>query len=158
MNFAKIVIMPITPNMSSTEKYFEVMRFWGKSYSFTNLKIDGPDGTINEKIKDMQAKEFEEVAEIRLFIQKEHYRHKLMREKEQEKRCLKEESKKAVIVRKISDDVEDEFRDFKISDFIPLTFSEEELADIIIDNKMDDIEENETKKDRCCAWVLNHCK
>ena len=146
--------------MSATDKCFEVMQFWGKSYSFTDLKIDGPDGTINEKIKDMQAKEFEEVAKIRLFIQKEHYRHKIMREKEQEKRRLNEESKQAVIVQKTSanDAIEDEFRDFKISDFIPITFTEEELVDMIIDNKMDEIEEADTRNERCCAWVLNHCK
>ena len=148
--------MPIKAGMSASDKLYEVMSFRGQSYSFTTMSIDGPDETINAKVKEMQAKEFEDVAKICLFIQKEHFRFKLMQERQKQKEGLGN----AVIVQKISaqDSIEEEFKEFNISDFVALTFSEEELADIIINNKLEDIEENETKKDRCCAWVLNHCK
>ena len=135
--------MPIKAGMTSTDKFYEVQRLHGQSYAFTDMSIDGPDAAINEKIKKMQATEFEEVAKIRLFVQKERFRFKLMDEKTRvnEERCI-----------------EEEFKDFKLSDFVLSTFTEEELVDIIIDNKVEEIAEIETRKDRCCAWVLNHCK
>ena len=54
---------------SRVKKYFDVDRLNGNSYSYVGLNIDGPDETINKKIKDMQEKEFREVAETRLFNQ-----------------------------------------------------------------------------------------
>ena len=74
------------------------------------------------------------------------------------KKRLKEEADSKVIVQPINDELEEELKDIEISDFVPLVFSEEKLVDIIMDYKMDEIEEADTKKERCCAWVLNHCK
>ena len=71
----------------NAQKYFDVQKLYGNSYSYVGLNIDGPNEEIHMKIKQMQAKEFGEVAEMRLFHQKQHFRHKLMmeRRKKQEK-------------------------------------------------------------------------
>ena len=135
-------------DISRVKKYFDVNKLYGNSYSYVDLKIDGPDEIINKKIKDMQEKEFREVAETRLFNQKDHYRHKILQERRYRS---KDEAEK-------SETLEEEFANFQISDFMPLDYTEEELVDIIIDYQMDEIEEANTKKERCCAWVLNHCK
>ena len=138
---------------SRVKKYFDVERLYGNSYSYIGLNIDGPDETINKKIKDMQEKEFKEVAEARLFNQKERYRYKILQGRRF--RSKKEEEEKEY---ERSETIEEEFANFQISDFMDLTYTEEELSDIIIDIQMADIEEANTKKERCCAWVLNHCK
>ena len=138
---------------SRVKKYFDVDRLNGNSYSYVGLNIDGPDETINKKIKDMQEKEFREVAETRLFNQKEHYRYKIL----QGRRFRSKEEEEAKEYER-SETIEEEFANFQISDFMDLNYTEEELADIIIDYQMTDIEEANTKKERCCAWVLNHCK
>ena len=138
---------------SRVKKYFDVEKLYGNSYSYVGLNIDGPDETINKKIKDMQEKEFKEVAETRLFNQKERYRYKILQGRRFRSKEEAEEFKSGK-----SETIEQEFANFQISDFMPLDYTEEELADIIIDIQMDDIEEANTKKERCCAWVLNHCK
>ena len=66
---------------SRINKYLDVNQLYGNSYSYVGLNIDGPDKAINEKIKKMQEKEFEEVAKARLFNQKQHFRYKLMTER-----------------------------------------------------------------------------
>ena len=155
------VIMSFKIDTSRVRKYFDVDQLYGNSYSYVGLNIDGPDEVINKKLKQMQAKEFEEVAKTRLFNQKIRYRFKIMAEREEEKKRIKRESEQNVVVREILTGdyaIEAEFRDFQVSDFFPQTLTEGELSDLIIDVKMDDIEEANTKKERCCAWVLNHCK
>ena len=144
--------------MNAAEKLCEVKKLKGQSYRYTCMRLDGPDPIISRKIKEIQAEEFAKVAEIRLFVQKDHYRYKREQERIQEKKRLKEEADSKVIVQPINDELEEEFKDIEISDFVPLVFSEEKLVDIIMDYKMDEIEEADTKKERCCAWVLNHCK
>ena len=150
--------MPIKSSMSPLEKLCEVQQLRGQSYAFINMTLDGPDVIINNKIKEMQASEFAQTAEIWLFLQKEHFRQKFIKEKRLQEERRQEEAGNNVIVRKIDEDIEEEFKEFEISDFVTLTFSEEELVDIIIDNKMEDVAEADTKNERCCAWVLNHCK
>ena len=45
-------------DMSRVKKYFDVEQLYGNSYSYVGLNIDGPDEAINEKIKEMQEREF----------------------------------------------------------------------------------------------------
>ena len=131
-------------DMSRVQKYFDVEKLYGNSYSYVGLSIDGHDDAINKKIKEMQEKEFREVAEIRLFNQKHHYRFKLM--KERHDRTGEEFGKPVLIEDAYPDDtLEEEFQNFKLSDFMPLNYTEEELIDIIIADKMDELEENEKK-------------
>ena len=148
-------VMAIKPDMSCVQKYFDVNQLYGNSYSLVNLNIDGPDEVINNKIKQMQAKEFEEVANTRLFMQKQHFRFKLM---EGRYKKTGEALGKKVLIEHVYPDISlnEEFKDFQISDFLPMT--EEELADLIIDYKMEEIAETNARNERCCAWVLSHCK
>ena len=133
--------MPLKASMNAAEKLYEVRELRGQSYAYTCMRLDGPDPIISRKIKEIQAEEFAKVAEIRLFTQKEHYRYKVMKEREQEKKRLQEEADS-----KINDEIEEEFKDIEISDFIPLTFNEKEMADIIIDIQMEDVSEADVKK------------
>ena len=139
MSFKKI-------DTSRVKQYFNFEKLYGNSYSYVGLNIDGPDEAINKKIKQMQEQELKEVAEKRLFHQKERYRYKISL---QEVELIEYEK---------NETIEQEFANFKFSDFMPLDYTEEELVDIIMNIKMDDIEETNTKKERCCAWVLAHCK
>ena len=139
-------------DITRVKKYFDVERLYGNSYSYVELNIDGPDETINNRIKEMQKQEFKEVAETRLFNQKERYRYKILKGRRFRSKQEQQEEKER------SDTIEEEFANFEISDFMDLHYSEEELSDMIIDIKMSDIEEADTRKERCAAWVLNHCK
>ena len=141
---------------SKFAKYFDVDKLHGNSYSCVDLNIDGSDETINKKIKAMQAKEFKEVSESRLFTQKQHYRYTVLQGRRFRTR---EEVKKIEFYEKYPDMlIEEEFADIELTDFMNLNYTDEELVDLIIDIKMDDIEEEITRQERCAAWVLNHCK
>ena len=183
--------MAFKVDTSRIKKYLDVNQLYGNSYSYVGLNIDGPDKTINEKIKKIQEKEFEEVAKARLFNQKQHFRYKLMDERnkrineDRRKTSLVEDARlfdqKQPLRYKLMDErnkrinadwgktalvedaypeetIEEEFKDISIADFISLHYSEEEMIDLIIDIKINDIEEDITKQERCCAWVLTHCK
>ena len=112
-------------DITRVKKYFDVERLYGNSYSYVELNIDGPDETINNRIKDMQKQEFKEVAEARLFNQKERYRYKILKERRFRSKQEQEEEKER------SETIEEEFANFEISDFMDLHYSEEELSDII---------------------------
>ena len=141
---------------SKVEIYFNVEKLHGKSYSYVDLNIDGPDEAINNKIKQMQQKEFKETAEARLFNQKERYRYRILKGR---RFRTKEEVKQFESSEKLPDtSIEEEFAGFGISDFMDLNYTDEKLADIIIDIKMNDVEEEITRQKRCCAWVLVHSK
>ena len=139
------------------QKYFDVQKLYGNSYSYVGLNIDGPNEEINMKIKQMQAKEFAEVAEMRLFHQKQHFRHKLMMER---RKKTGEEYGKPIRIEHVHPDIslQEEFKDFTIADFMPLNYTEKELVDLVISNKLDEVEKDVNKQERCCAWVLTHCK
>ena len=143
--------------MSRIQLYSDVKKIYGNSYSTVGLNIDGPDKIINNKVKELQAREFAEVAEARLFIQKQHFRYKLIDERNKQNNT---DSKKTALIEDVHPNIsiEEEFKDFETCDFMPLNYNEEELVDIIIDIKMDEIEEDVVQKERCCAWILTHCK
>ena len=138
-------------------KYINVQRLHGNSYTYVGLNIDGPTKEINTKIKEMQAKEFAEVAEMRLFHQKLHFRHKLLMERQKQ---TGEAYGKAIRIEHVHPDIsiEEEFKDFTNADFMPLNYTENELVDLIISNKLDEVEEDVNKQERCCEWILTHCK
>ena len=143
--------------MSSNQRYFNVEKLHGNSYSTVDLNIDGPDPIINNKVKEMQAKEFARVADARLVVQKQCFRYRITNERNKQNNLAKY-SGEIIEDAYPTPTIEEEFADLKKSDFMPFNYTEEELLDIIIDVKMDEVKEDVVKKERCCAWVLSHCK
>ena len=135
------------------EKMSEVRQLRGTSYSFMNMPIDGPDENVNRMVKQMQSDEFAKTAELSLFVKRE--LHRLKKEHQKQPRTT---GNNVMMNSTDNNFIEEEFKDFKLSDFVPSTFTEEELVDIIIDNKVEEIAETDTRNEGCCAWVLNHCK
>ena len=56
------------------------------------------------------------------------------------------------------DDLELEFHDFTTDSFLSIYLTKNELVDIIIDMKIQDVTVEETKKERCLSWIMNHSK
>ena len=129
----------ITADMHITDMINEVQKVSGSSYNFMDMAIDGNDEVAN-LVKQAQAKEFSRVAKIQLIVQQEMHRQKQERE------------------RQVDDDIEIEFRDFAKDSFLPINLTENELADVIIEINIQDIAVEETKKERCLSWVMNHTK
>ena len=91
-------------------------------------------------IKQAQAREFSRVASIRLYMQQEMLRQQQERQQQQ------------------VDELDLEFQDFTTDSFLLIHLTENELVDIVIDMKIQGVEVEQTKQERCMAWVMNHSK
>ena len=129
----------ITADMHITDMLNEVQKLRGSSYNFMDMRIDGND-EVAALVKQAQAKEFSRVSKLRLVVQQQMYRQKQEREQI------------------INEDIEIEFQDFKKDNFLAINLTEIELADAIIELKMQDIAIEEERKERCLSWVMNHAK
>ena len=56
------------------------------------------------------------------------------------------------------DELDLEFQGFTTDSFLPIHLTENELVDIVINMKIQDVEVEQTKQERCVAWVMNHSK
>ena len=127
----------IPANMNFEDMLNEVQKLRGSSYTFMNM-IDDGNAEMSELIKTAQAKEFPRVAKIHLYVQQ-----KMQQERKQPPEI---------------NEINVEFKDFQNDSFLPINLTEKELADIIIDIKIEDIEVEQSKQERCAKWVLNHSK
>ena len=121
--------------MSNADVINEVLQLKGESYTFMDMTIDDD---VSRLTKNAQAREFAYVASVRLYVQKEMYKQQQARRNEQVEEL---------------NPIDTEFKDFAREDFINVTYDEEELTDIILDMKIQDVAVEEAKKERCVSWV-----